>query len=141
MKRLWIPLIVLLVVAAGAFTVSRLHSIFGSEKLPTYGDTQNTAAPTAAAKPKQLTYEVSGPPGTVADIAYFDVNGNPKFVKNASLPWSLSIDVSKATAVGNVMAQGDSDSISCRILVGDDVKATNSSTEMNGLTSCLLKAA
>lgn len=131
----------LLVVAAGAFTVSRLHSIFGSEKRSTYGDTQITAAPTQAANPKQLTYEVTGPPGTVADIAYFDVNGNPKFVKSASLPWSLKVDISKATAVGNVMAQGDSDSISCRILVGDEVKAENTANDVNALTSCLLKAA
>lgn len=131
----------LVVAAAGAFTVSRLHNIFGSEKGSSYGDTQSTANSTKAANPKQLTYEISGPPGTVADISYFDVDGNPKFIKNVSLPWSLSIDVSKATAVGNVMAQGDSDSITCRILVGQDVKAEKTSNEVNAFTSCLLKAA
>ncbi len=131
----------MVVFAAGAFTVARLHTIFGSEKGSSYGDTQSAAASTQAANPKQLTYEISGPPGTVADISYFDVDGNPKFIKDVSLPWSLSMDVSKATAVGNVMPQGDSDSITCRILVGQDVKTEKTSNEVNAFTSCLLKAA
>jgi hypothetical protein len=39
------------------------------------------------------------------------------------------------------MAQGDGSSIGCRILVDDEVKAENSSTQVNAFTSCLLKAA
>jgi Mycobacterium membrane protein len=34
LRRLWIPLLVLVVIGAGGFTVSRLHGIFGSEKRP-----------------------------------------------------------------------------------------------------------
>ncbi len=68
-------------------------------------------------------------------------NGTPKFVKNVSLPWSLQNDVSKATAFGNLMAQGDSDSIGCRILVNDEVKVEKISNEVNAFTSCVLQAA
>jgi hypothetical protein len=39
------------------------------------------------------------------------------------------------------MAQGDSDSIGCRILVDDEVKAEKISDQYNAFTSCLLKAA
>jgi hypothetical protein len=39
------------------------------------------------------------------------------------------------------LAQGDGDSIGCRILVDDDVKAEKISNEYNAFTSCLLKAA
>jgi Mycobacterium membrane protein len=39
-----------------------------------------------------------GPVGTVADISYFDVNSDPQRV------------------VGDVVAQGDSDNIGCRIV-------------------------
>ena len=42
--------------------------------------------------------------------------------------------------MGN-MAQGDSDSIGCRIVVDGVVKAARISHEVNGFTLCLLKAA
>ena len=43
--------------------------------------------------------------------------------KGASLPWSLEFAITQATVVGNVVAQGDSDSIGCRIVVDGEVKA------------------
>ncbi len=75
LRRLWIPLLVLVVIAAGGFTVSRLHGIFGSEKRPSYADTK--LSDSKPFNPKHLTYEVFGPPGTVANISYFDVNAEP----------------------------------------------------------------
>lgn len=129
----------LVVVGAGGFTVSRLHGIFGSEKRPSYADTQIAEA--KSFNPKHLTYEVFGAPGTVADISYFDVNADPQFVKGVSLPWSLNFEITKATAVGSIMAQGDTNSIGCRITVDDEVKAEKSSNQVNAFTSCLLKAA
>ena len=131
----------LLVVAAGAFTVSRLHSVFGTDKRPSYTDTQSGDSTTKVYNPKKLTYEVFGPPGAVADISYFDVDGTPRFVKNVTLPWSLQNDVSKATAFGNLMAQGDSDMIGCRILVNNEVKSEKISNEVNAFTSCVVQAA
>jgi len=91
--------------------------------------------------PKHLTYEVFGPAGTVANISYFDANSEPTFVKGASLPWSLNFELTETSAVGSILAQGDSDSIGCRILVDDEVKAEKISNQYNAFTSCLLKAA
>ena len=66
LRRLWIPLVVLVVIAAGGLTVSRLHGIFGSEKQTSYSDTRiDNAKPF---NPKHVRYEVFGAPGTVADI-------------------------------------------------------------------------
>ena len=121
MRRLWIPLVILLVVAAGGFTVSRLHGVFGSEKRPAYADTP--LADTKAFDTKRLTYEVFGPPGTVAMISYFDGDGEPKTIRDINLPWSETFDISQTTAVGSLMAQGDRDSIGCRITVNDEVKS------------------
>jgi hypothetical protein len=130
---------VLVVVCAGAFTVSRLHGIFGSEKRAAYADTKvNDSKPF---NPKHLTYEVFGPAGTVANISYFDANSEPTYVKGASLPWSLNFELTEAAAAGSILAQGDSDSIGCRILVDDKVKAEKISNQYNAFTSCLLKAA
>jgi hypothetical protein len=138
LRRLWIPLLILLVVGGGGLTVSRLHGIFGAEKRPTYADSQiNDAKPV---DPKRLTYEVFGPPGTVAKISYFDVNANPKPVEGAHLPWSLTFAMTDATAVGNVVAQGDSDAIGCRILVDGVLKAEKITHETNAFTFCSLKA-
>lgn len=134
-------MLILVVIAAGGFTVSRLHTIFGSEKRPTYGDTQGDSDAKKVYNPKKLVYEVFGAPGTVADISYFDVDGTPRLVKNVTLPWSMENDISKATAFGNLMAQGNSDSIGCRILVQGQVKVEKVSNEVNAFTSCTLQAA
>ena len=40
LKRLWIPLLILVVLVAGGFTVMRLHRVFGSEGRPVYADTE-----------------------------------------------------------------------------------------------------
>ena len=139
LRRLWIPLVILLVIGAGGFTVSRLHGVFGSEKRPSYADTKTDDA--KPYNPKYLTYEVFGPAGTVANISYFDVDGDPQSVKGASLPWSLKFASTQAAVMGNVVAQGDSASIGCRILVDGEVKAERISNEVNAFTFCLLKAA
>ena len=119
--------------------MSRLHGIFGSERRPSYADTKiNDAKPF---NPKHLTYEVFGPPGTVADISYFDVNGDPQRLDGARLPWSLQFAITAATATGSIVAQGDSASIGCRILVDGVVKAEKTTHEVDAFTSCMLKAA
>ncbi|WP_107529130.1 MmpS family protein [Mycolicibacterium tusciae] len=137
--RLWIPILVLVVLGAGGFTVSRLHGIFGSENRPSYADTK--VEDSKPFDPKQLTYEVFGPAGTVANISYFDENAEPTFVEGASLPWSLKFDITETSAAGSLLAQGDSNSIGCRILVDDEVKAEKTSNQVNAFTSCLLTAA
>jgi hypothetical protein len=129
----------LAVVVAGGFAVSRLHGVFGSDKHLSYSDTRiDDSKPF---DPKHLRYEVFGAPGTVADISYFDVNGEPQHLKGASLPWSMEFAIGSATTAGNVVAQGDSDSIGCRIIVDHVVKAEKISHETSAFAFCLLKAA
>jgi hypothetical protein len=132
-------MVVLVVVAAGGFTVSRLHGIFGSEKRPSYVD--SNAESQRPYNPKQLTYEVFGPPGTVANISYFDGDAEPQHVAEANLPWSLRFALTEASSAGTVLAQGDSDSIGCRILVDGEVKAERISNQVSAFTYCMLKAA
>ena len=138
LRRLWIPLLIVVVVGGGGLTVKRLHGIFGAEKRPTYADSQITDP--KPFDPKHLTYEIFGPPGTVAKISYFDVNADPKRVEGTRLPWSLTFAMTEASAVGSVVAQGDSDSIGCRIVVDGVVKAEKITHETNAFTFCALKA-
>ena len=139
LRKLWIPLVILVVIAVGGLTVSRLHGVFGSEKRPSYADSKVSDA--TPVDPKELTYEVFGPPGTVANISYFDADGDPQLVEAASLPWSTKITSNALSVVGNVVAQGDSDTIGCRIIVNGVVKAEKVTHQASALAYCLLKAA
>lgn len=138
LKHAWIPLVIVAVVAAGGLTVSRLHGIFGSEKRPSYADTRQQD--TKPFNPKHVKYEVFGPPGTTADISYFDANGEPQHINGIPLPWTFDIATNLPSIVGNVVAQGDSESLGCRILVDGVVKAERISNEMNAFTYCVLTA-
>ncbi len=139
LKRLWIPLVVIAVLAAGGLTVSRLHGIFGSEKTLTYGDTKNEKG--KPYNPKKMKYEIFGPPGTMAQISYFDEEGNPVHT-DATLPWSLEFPISAAAGIGSIAAQGDSDTIGCRISVDGEIKDEKTTVhEVSSFVSCLLKAA
>lgn len=137
--RTWIPLVILVVVIVGGFTVHRIRGFFGSANRPSYSDTNlENSKPF---NPKHLTYEIFGPPGTVADISYFDVNSEPQRVDGAVLPWSLHITTNDAAVMGNIVAQGNSDSIGCRITVDGKVRAERVSNEVNAYTYCLVKSA
>ena len=139
LRRLWIPLVILIVVVAGAFAVTRLHGIFGSEKDLGYGDTKSDES--KPFNPKHLRYEIFGAPGTKAQISYFDENGDPQYLDGESLPWSVEFPITTATGVGSIAAQGDSDTIGCRILIDDQVKSEKIVNQVSAFTSCLLKAA
>lgn len=130
---------ILAVVVAGGFIVYRVHGYFGSEKRESYADS-NLENPKPF-NPKRIIYEIFGPPGTVADISYFDVNADPQRVDGASLPWSLRITTTKPAVVGNLVAQGNSNSIGCRITVDGEIKAERISNEVNAYTFCVVKSA
>lgn len=136
--RLWIPLVIVAVVVAGGMTVSRLHGIFGSEKRPTYAESRQQD--TKPFNPKHIQYEVFGPAGSMADISYFDANGEPNHINGIELPWTFEISTTLPSIVGNVVAQGNSDSLGCRILVDGVVKAERISHELNAFTYCVLTA-
>ena len=139
LERVWIPLVIAVVVGLGGFTVWRIHGIFGSEKRPSYSDTGTDDS--KPFNPKRLTYEVFGPPGTVADISYFDVNADPQRVDGAKLPWTMKLTTKAASVMGNIVAQGNSNTIGCRIVVDDVVKAEKIAHEVNAFTFCVLKGA
>ena len=62
-----------------------------------------------------MTYEIYGPAGAVATINYLDLDAQPQIVRDTTLPWSLTLTTTAPAASANIVAQGDSDSIGCRI--------------------------
>ena len=132
-------LVAVAVVAVAGFCVYRLHGIFGSHT--------NTSGASGVSddpipfNPKQVTLEVFGAPGAVATINYLDVNAQPQRVDDATLPWSYTITTTLPAVTGNLVAQGNSASIGCRITVNGEVKDERSVNEMNAYTFCLVKSA
>jgi hypothetical protein len=131
-------LVAAVVVAAAGFGVYRLHSIFGSH--------HNSSAAEAISNeivpfnPKQVILEVFGAPGAVATINYLDVNAQPQQVRNAPLPWSFTITSTEPAIVGNVVAQGNGNTLGCRIIVNGVVKDERTVNAVNAYTFCLDKS-
>jgi hypothetical protein len=136
---MWIFLVIVAVVAVAGFCVYRLHGVFGKTELTRPGS--GIANDTKPFNPKRVTYEIFGPPGTVATINYLDLDAQPQKVENTTLPWSLTLTTTAPAASANIVAQGDSSSIGCRITVNGVVKDEKVSDEVNAQTFCLVKSA
>ena len=139
LRRAWIPLVVLAVIAGAGFSVSRVRAVSTADKHAPYPKSE--AADDGQLTQKSVVYEVFGPVGTVADISYFDVNSDPQRIHGARLPWSIKITANSPAVVGNLVAQGDSNSIGCRIVVDGHVKAERISNEVSAFTYCRVKGA
>src|ERR1700679_1977716 len=138
LQRAWIALVALAVVAAAGSGVYRLHGIFGSDNdTSTPGPIGNDVN----YNPKHITLEVFGEPGTVATINYLDINVQPQQVVNASLPWSVTMVTTQPGAFTNLVAQGNSGSLGCRITVDGEVKDERTVNEVNAYTYCIVKSA
>lgn len=130
-------LVTLVVVAAAGYGVYRLHGIFGS-----HDDTSVAAIPNeiVPVSPKQVVLEVFGAPGTVATINYLDVNTVPRQVRDTTLPWSYTITTTLPVVFADVVAQGNSGSIGCRITVNGAVTNERTVNNVNAYTFCLDKS-
>ncbi|MCW2660015.1 MAG: hypothetical protein JWP83_1167 [Mycobacterium sp.] len=138
-KKVWIALVIVAVVAVAGFCVMRLRSIFGShDNRPI---TSGMADDIKPFNPKHVVYEVFGAPGTMANINYLDINAQPQKVSNVPLPWTLSVITTLPSVSVNVVAQSTSDEIGCRIIVNDVVKDERSVNGVNAQTFCIVKSA
>jgi hypothetical protein len=138
-KRAWVPLVVVVAVALGATAVDRLRGVFGSDKI--FSATDGSAAPLAPSYVKRVTYEVYGPHDTTGSVSYLTMNAQPEQVNFTSLPWTYTVTTTLSAVVANLVAQGDSDNLGCRIIVNGEVKDQQSSAGHHAQAFCLVKAA
>ena len=68
------------------------------------------------------------------------MNAQPQRVDDTTLPWSYDTTTTQPTVFVNVSAQGDSDSIGCRIKIDDVVKDERTANTLNAYTYCLDKS-
>lgn len=139
LKRAWVPIAVTCAVGLGAVAVHDLRGAFGSE--PIFSATGVSAEPLAASTIKRVRYEVYGPTGTTGTVNYLDKEARPRRASFTGLPWTYTIETTVPAVIASVVAQGDSTSIGCRIIVNDQTEDEQSAGGFHAQTSCLVKAA
>lgn len=137
--RGWIPLVLVVAIALSGFTIYRMHGIFGShQSADAAGGGADQIVPF---NPKRVLYEVYGPSGTVGSISYLDENAKPQRADFTTLPWSYLVTTTLPSMFANLVAQGDSETIGCRISVNGEVRENQSADGHDAQAFCLVKAA
>lgn len=137
-KKAWIPLVLVVVLAVSALAVSRLHKVFGSQDL---NANAGAGIEIVQFNPKVVKYDIFGSPGATANINYWDADANTNQVNSAPLPWSFTVSTTLPSVSANIMAQGDGSQIGCRITVDNVVREEKKSDGVNPQTFCLVKSA
>lgn len=137
-SRMWIVLAIVVVVGAGGFIINRFHGVFGSHRTAPGGARAENIVSTI---PKYVTYEVFGPSGTSGMISYIDERAQAQEIRFSSLPWTLTLTTTVPSVFANVVAQGDSGALGCRIVVNGELRDERSADGFTATTSCLVKAA
>jgi hypothetical protein len=137
LKKLWIPLVLVVVLAVSGLVVSRLHGMFASEDL---NANAGAGIEIVQFNPKVMVYDVYGPAGSTAQISYFDPDANVHSI-TAPLPWSITLSTTLPAVSASLMARSDGDEIGCRVTVNGTVREEQSANGVNAQTYCLVKSA
>lgn len=141
LKRVWLPLLVVVVVAVGGFTVHRVRGYFGDDG---NAESSQVFEDTKPFHPKVVVYDIFNPNGTAgatADINYLDLDAHPQRQDGAGLPWSLTLSTTDPAVSPTIVAQGNSNTIGCRITVDGVVKDERISNGVSAQTFCIVKSA
>ena len=135
--RVWIPLVLVAVLAVSGLIVMRLHKVFGSQNL---NANASAGIEIVQFNPKIMIYDVYGPAGSTAKIDYFDADANTHEV-DAALPWSTTISTTLPAVSANILAQSDGDQIGCRVTVDGTVRQEKTADGVHAQIFCLVKSA
>ena len=139
LKRYWVLTMVIVALLAAAAVVSRLRTFFDLDK-----PYVEASLPADVLKPinvKKVTYEIVGPPNASGRVSYLDVNGKTMEAGFTELPWSVTVSTTDPGVLANVVAQGDTAALGCRILVNDKLVAEDFAEGRDAQAFCLDKAA
>lgn len=139
LKRFWVVVMVLVAVIVAVAVVSRLRSFFDSDK--PYVASPLPADAITSINVKRVTYEIVGPVDASGRVSYLDVNGKTIEATFTSLPWSVTVSTTDPGVLANVVAQGDTAALGCRILVDDKLVDENYAQGRDAQAFCLDKAA
>jgi hypothetical protein len=139
LKRFWVVAMVLVALVAAAAVVGRLRTFFDTDK--PYIASSLPADEIRPINTKKVTYEIIGPVDASGRVSYLDVNGKTMEASFTALPWSVTVSTTDPGVLANVVAQGDTAALGCRILVNDKLVAENYAGGRDAQAFCLDKAA
>jgi hypothetical protein len=139
LKKAWIPLLLVVVVALGAYAVVRIRDTLGANGTATAA--AGNADDTKPFNLKHIAYEITGSGGSV-NLDYLDENGQPHRVDAAALPWSFTIVTTLPSMSANIVAQGDPgvSGLRCRVIVDGQVRDDRRAEEYQPFIYCLVKS-
>ena len=138
-SKLWLPVVVLVVVAVVGYGVNTVRHMSESITNP---PAKGSIAPTVVQiNPKNVSYEVFGSLGSGGKVTYADLDSQPIEVTLASLPWSHSETTMASSATLSLVAQVDGSSVGCRIIVNGEVRDEHSVSHEGAAVACTVTAA
>jgi hypothetical protein len=139
LKRAWVPLIAVAVITLGGLAVDRLRDVFGSDEIFKWSGHGSEVI--ESIHTKHVTYEVFGASDTAGAVSYLNADSQPEQSDFTSLPWVHTMTTTNPAVIANVVAQGNSDGIGCRITVNGDVKDEQFANGHHAQVFCVVKAA
>lgn len=141
LERLWIVLVIVPVAAIGGLVIYRFHGVFGADGAAVAGGAGGAGGEIVSTVPKYVTYELYGPESTSGMVSYVDERAQSQEAQFHSLPWSLTLTTTQPSVFANVMAQGDSHELGCRITVNGELRDEHQTDGHSAATFCVVKAA
>jgi hypothetical protein len=139
LSRAWVPIVVVAAVILGGLAVINLRGAFGSDEIFSWSGSGSEVI--ESINVKQVTYEVFGPGSAAGGVSYLNKDTKPEQANFSTLPWTYTMTTTNPAVVANLVAQGNSDSIGCRISVNGDVLDEHVATGHHAQAFCLVKAA
>ncbi|MGN7778654.1 MmpS family transport accessory protein [Mycolicibacterium sp. 22603] len=139
LARNWLPMVIIAVLCVGGVAVWQIRGIFGAD--PVIVVPQNFAGDAERFNKKVVRMEVFGNPGAVVDISYLDLDAVPQEAKRVPLPWTLILSTTDPSTATTLVAQGDANSLGCRVFVDDELMAERVVDGYNAQTYCIVKSA
>ena len=139
LKRSWVPIAVVGVGVLGGLGVDRLRGEFGSDEVFTW--TGSGSQVIESINTKQVPYEVFGSGAAAGAVSFLTADTRPAKADFSGLPWTYTMTTTAPAVIANIVAQGDSDSIGCRITVNGTVTDEQVAEGHHAQVFCLVKAA
>ncbi len=139
LRRFWVVVVVVIALVAATAVVGRLRTFFDSDK-PYVAGTERVDA-IVPFNTKRVTYQIVGPETATGRVSYLDDKGRTQEAEFTNLPWSVTVTTTDPGILANVVAQGDSDSLGCRILVNGTIVDERHAEGRDAQAFCLDKAA
>jgi hypothetical protein len=138
-SKLWLPAVVLVVIAIVSYGVNAVRHM--SEAITNPPVTSSIPATVVQINPKNVTYEVFGDLGSGGKVVYADLDSQPVEVTLASLPWSHSETTMSPSATLSLVTQVNGGALGCRIIVNGEVRDEHSVSHEGAAVSCTVTAA